>query len=344
MAYPDVLDRRVSAGRRPRTRWFEHWEPVLDDALRVLPESETCSHDLFRVLATNASPAPKRLALVLDGEDPIAVVALRKRNYHWDLVTEGVVPYAFPPCAAGREIDALHALGLFVWVNEWERPLPRERSVRFVQHEQVFQVSTRTDFDAFWRQRGNMNSVKKARRRSQRFGEVTLEIDAPGAERWTIDGWAQTWADHAWNETVAAPDIAAAAAYLAPRGRYHAFRLLINGEPAAGLNLFVRGSTLIMMNSARDRRFDRAGAGIHLDELFYRWSGDSAYETVELGGGFEYKQRWADPVHTRARFSVAPAHLALARSGLLLARRIADRARRSPRGGDGQAATEADEA
>jgi hypothetical protein len=134
----------------------------------------------------------------------------------------------------------------------------------------------------------------------------------------------------------------AAADYLSRRGEYHAFRLLINGEPVAGLNLFVRGSTLIMMNSTRDRRFDRGGAGIHLDELFYRWSADSAYETVELGGGFEYKQRWADPVHTRVRFSVAPAHLALARSGMLLARRVADGARRFVRG-EARTGIEADE-
>jgi len=305
-----------------RTHWFDRWGRALDDALCVLPESETCSHDLFRLLVNTPSPAQKRVALVTDGDDPVAVIALRRRNLHWDLITEGVVPAALPPCLPGREIEALSALGLFVWVNEWETPVPASKRVHFLQYEEVYRVSTRIDFDAFWRERHHARDLRKARNRCARLGEVSLEVDEPGAAAWTIDRWEETWADHSWAETVAAPDIRVAANYLTSRGTYHAFRLLIDGRPVAGVNTFVRGTTLVIANSGRTRQFDKAGTGVRRDELFYRWCAQSQYERVDLGGGFAYKARWAETDGWRARFSVAPRHLVVARQGLVVARRM----------------------
>lgn len=314
------------ARKRPRVYWFERWHPSLDDALHELPEGETCSHDLLKLLADNPSPARKRIALVTERDQPIGVVALRRRNWHWDLVTEGVAPAAFPPVAASREVDVLSALGLFVWVNEWERPVPQDRNVHFVQYEPIFRASTRVDFDAYWRDHGNTNSIKKARKRCEALGSVSLEVDAPDAAVWTVERWEQAWAGDSWAETTAAPDIKAAARYLTESRQYHAFRLLIDEKPVAGLNTFVRGNALVMANSGRDPEFDRARPGVLLDELFFRWSANSPYERVDLGGGFDYKARWSDPDGVRARFSVAPSHLAAARFGLVAARWMKERA------------------
>jgi hypothetical protein len=326
-----LLPSTRSNGTRPRlrTHWFDGWRGALDDALALLPENGACSHELFRILAANGSRARKRLALVTEADTPIAVVSLRRRNYHWDLVTEGVVPSAFPPCVPGREIDALAALGLFVWVNEWERPVPESRFVRFVQYEQIFRVSTRVDFDAFWHQHGNTKAIKKARKRCERLGRVELEVDDPEAAMWTIDRWERAWAGDPWAETVAASDIRAAVAYLAQHQQHHALRLLIGGRPVAGLNAIARGDALVMGNTGRDPEFDGAGTGVHLDELFYRWAACSPYQRVDLGGGFDYKARWSDPDGIRARFSIAPTHLAVARHGLVVARWF--RERMSPR-------------
>jgi hypothetical protein len=279
---------------------------------------------LFRLLVNNPSHARKRLALVTDGEDPVAVVGLRRRNLHWDLITEGVVPAGLPPCEPGREIDALSALGLFVWVNEWEAPVPASRRVHFVQHEGVYRVSTRIDLDAFWREHHNTRRLRKAANRCSRLGEVSMEVDAPGAATWTIDRWEERWSGHDWSETVAAEDIRAAAAYLQPLGRYHSFRLLIDGRPAAGINASVRGAMLVIANSGRDRAFDRVSAGVHLDEHIFRWATESPYNCVDLGGGFDFKALWSDATGVRARFSIAPAHLTAARYGLVMARRVKD--------------------
>lgn len=321
-----ILDHRADPpGSRLRVDWFERWEHPLDQALDLLPAPRACSRDLFRVLAATPSPARKRIALVTEGGAPVAIVAVRRRNNHWDLVTEGVIPYAFPPCLPGREIEALAALGLFIWINEWDRPVPDSRHVRFVQYEQVFGVSTRVDFDAFWQEHGNANAVKKARKRCERLGQVELEVDRPGAAQWTVERWQQAWSAHPWSETVATPDILVAIDHLQPQGQYHAFRLLVDGRPVAGLNTFVAGDTLIMANSARDTEFDHAGTGVHLDDLFYRWSATSPYERINLGGGFDYKARWSDPEGVRARFSIAPTHLAVARHGLVVARWVKDR-------------------
>ncbi|MEX0749362.1 MAG: GNAT family N-acetyltransferase [Dehalococcoidia bacterium] len=319
-----LRERRMAPERTLKAHWFDRWECALDDALLALPEGETCSHDLFRLLVNTPSPAQKRVALVTDGDDPVALIALRRRNLHWDLITEGVVSAALPPCLPGREIEALSALGLFVWVNEWEAPVPASKRVHFVQYEAVYRVSTRIDLDAYWRERHHARDLRKARNRCARLGEVSFEVDQPGAAEWTIDRWEETWADHPWSETVAAPDIRVAASYLMSRGQYHSFRLLIDGRPVAGMNASVRGKALVIANSGREPEFDKAGTGVRRDELFYRWCAQSPYERVDLGGGFEYKARWAETDGVRARFSVAPPHLVMARQGLIVARRMKD--------------------
>jgi hypothetical protein len=320
-----LLERRTNGDRTRstlKTHWFSRWDRTLDDALRVLPEGETCSHELFRLLASNPSPARKRLALVTDGDDAVAVVAVRRRNRHWDLVTDSVVPSALPPCVKGREIEALSALGVFLWVNEWEAPIPASSRVHFVQYESVFRVPTRIDFDAFWRERHHLRDLRKARNRCGRLGEVTFEVDEPGAAEWIIDRWEETWASHPWAETVAAPDIRVAASYWRSLGKFHSFRLLIDGRPAAGLNTYVRDKALVILNTGRDARLRKAGVGLRRDELFYRWCADSPYERVDLGGGFDYKAKWGQPDGVRARFAISPMHLTAVRQGLLVARRI----------------------
>ena len=41
--------------------WFDDWHPALDEALKSLPELDTCSHELFRLLIQNRSAAPKKV-------------------------------------------------------------------------------------------------------------------------------------------------------------------------------------------------------------------------------------------------------------------------------------------
>lgn len=306
--------------RRVRVEWSDTWTPALDQALDTLPEMPACPHDLYRAIATNPSSARKRFALVTDGDTPIAAVALRRRHRHWELVTDGVVPFAAVPAAPQRLWDALAALRVYVRFVEWPGEMPT--SARFVERSPSFAVSTRIDLDAYWAAKGNRDWLKKTRRRTEQLGRVELEVDQPDAARWTIEGWHGKWRDDGAGETTATEDILVAADYLRRAGRQHAFRLLIDGKPVAGVNTVAHGDTLVMTQSYRDSAHDRAGVGVQLDERIFRWAATSPYERVNLGCGGGYKARWAEESGMSATFALAPAHLALARNAATFMRGV----------------------
>jgi CelD/BcsL family acetyltransferase involved in cellulose biosynthesis len=176
-----------------------------------------------------------------------------------------------------------------------------------------------------WRNKGNLDWLRKARRRTEALGVIELEVDGGGAARWTIEGWRRKWHGDRMNETDATPEIRAAAAYFESRGLSRSFRLMIDGKPAAGVNAFVHGATLVQTQSYRDPAYDRAGVGVHLDERIFRWAADSPYEAVDLGCGEGYKARWGVEAGSRVTFGIAPAHLSVARAGLGMIRGLAAR-------------------
>ena len=76
----DLLTNLPGLGRSRRLRvdWFDTWQPVLDEALRELPEMESCSHELYRLLMENAANQRKVTALVTEQGQPVAVAGLRR--------------------------------------------------------------------------------------------------------------------------------------------------------------------------------------------------------------------------------------------------------------------------
>ena len=315
----------IAVGRRARTRvrWFSSWCDELDTALGCLPEMETCPHALFRALMLNPTASRKIAAIVSEDDRPIALFGLRRRNRHWEPVAELSVPNALAPALPGRLFDALAALRTYVRIPDWGHPIPHSAHVRELEFFPTYRVSTDTDFDALWRELRNTDRVRKARNRCGRLGEIEFEIDHPDAAAWTIGNWGGKWSRPYSDISAAAADMQVAAAYLTPRGEYHAFRLLHRGIPVAGTNWFAHGDTLTAHCSHRDPAYDGRGVGVRLDELFFRWSATSPYRVIDLGGEFDYKAKWAREGGVHANFSVMPAHLALAKSGLTVARRLA---------------------
>lgn len=310
-------------GRRPLSvRWFNTWHADLDAALAALPEMPTCPHDLFRILMETPAPAVKRTALVMDDGEPIAVVGLRRRKQHWLLITDMVTPFSFAPAAPGRLIDALAALGLYLRIADWHDAVPAGPNMHFVERRTSYRVPTRVDLNAFWKTRGttNMATMRKARNRCDRLGKVELEVDAPGAAAWTINKWSEKWSGHPYSLTSATGEILAAADWLSARGLYHSFRLVIDGEPVAGVNLLDQGDVAHALSSYRDPRYAKSGTGVRLDELVYRWAASSPYSYIDLGYGDDYREKWGEPAGTRADFVIAPRHLAFARQAVNLAR------------------------
>jgi hypothetical protein len=303
-------------------RWFDEWNDALDQALVALPQMESCPHDLYRLLAMTKSRAEKRFALVGERDAPLAVVALRRRHRHWQLVCDGVVPYAAAPAVEGRLWDAIGALGVYVRLVEWPGPLPAARNVRFPEYMPNYAVSTRIDFDAHWAEKGNKDWLRKMRNRTARLGSVEFEIDAPDAATWTIERWHEKFEGDEMGETLTTEDALTATRWCMEHGRMRSFRLLIDGRPVAGMNMFLHGTTMATTHSYSDPAYAQAGVGVHLHELMFRWAADSPYERVDMGCG-AYKGRWADVSGTRTSFAIAPAHLALARTGKEWLRRLA---------------------
>jgi hypothetical protein len=198
--------------------------------------------------------------------------------------------------------------------------------MRFPYQQPWHAVSTRVDFDDFWRSKGYEEAIRKARRRCAGLGDTALEIDAPGAAEWILDNWERKWSGDSMHETLIAPEMREAVSYLARRGRYHAFRLLHAGKPIAGLNVLADGEALHEQSSFRDRAYDRYGVGVHLDELFFRWAAQSPYERVELGAG-EYKSRWGDQAQECVSFTICPRHVAVKIAAVRLGQKVRQRLR-----------------
>ena len=117
------MDRLVVAWSAARlglqVRVFGSWEARLDAVLRVLPESETCPHDLFRLLLQNPSAVPKRIVLVSERGEPVALVGLRYRLGYWEPVTQWLVPGMVFPVRAGYLARALAAVAPILHVAWW---------------------------------------------------------------------------------------------------------------------------------------------------------------------------------------------------------------------------------
>jgi hypothetical protein len=332
---------RVALSGTLGVRWYDEWHHEVERALAALPEMPGCPHDLFALLARNPTAAQKRIALVTDGGQPVAVVCLRRRKHHWLVVTDLVVPRAVAPAVPGRLFDAIRALKVYVRIADWEGPLPEGR-IYALEQRPAWRVPTRVDLDALWKRNGttNMDTLRKARNRCHRLGKVELEIDQPGAAEWTIRNWAGKWEHHDYGLTTATEDVLAAATWLFERGRYRAFRLLIDGQPVAGVNFSVQGNVAYAQNSYREPALAKSGIGVHLDELIYRWAQTSPYDYVDLGCGDDYRGRWGELTGKRSDFVIAPPHLYAARQLLQFVRHVPARVVPHATGAAGYGATE----
>jgi hypothetical protein len=297
-----------AGSRRLAVEWHDRWSTTLDDALNSLPEAESCPHDLFRLLAQPRGDLHKRIALVVEADEPVAVIALRRRFDLWESVCDGIVPNAFAAMRPARW-DAAAALGRLVKVNEWAGAPPALAADREIKPR--YRVSTSVDFDALWKRQHNAESVARARNRCAREGGFALEVDGDGAAEWIIENWRDRWAGDRFGEAQIAADAVEVARFLRDRGRCHAFRLLHNERPVAGMTMFVSGAVLHFMHSSRDEAYERFGVGTHLFELFFRWAAESPYRVVDLGAG-AYKERWAPRDGELTSFFLGPAHLRLA--------------------------------
>lgn len=317
-----VVEPRLNRGLQ--VAWFDRWHNVLDNALRELPEMKGCSHELFRLVMQNPSPTRKRTALVMDDQQPVAVVGLREKGRYWLPAMQGIVPGCIAPAREGCLFPALKALGVDVRIAGWPVRPPKPISVRNVTSVPVFKVDCRGDFEAYWRKSSQMKTVKRARNRTSGF---TFEVDRPGSAALIIAKWEEKWRDHPDQQTIIASDVTVAAEYLQQRNLCHTFSTLDGDVLAAGDVCFVYGDELVGSIAFRDNRYDWHGAGNRNVELTIQWAAQHGFAKLDLGGWYSYKARWAPQDGEHWNFRICPLRQHLREQAIWKARAVPGKVR-----------------
>jgi hypothetical protein len=303
--------------------WWSSWNDELDAALAKLPESGTCPHDLYRLIARNPSSAQKRTALVLRGGEPVAVACIRRRTNDWVPVTHYVVPGIIFPHQSGSLGSVLAALGVDLAVGWWRmaEPPPRIAGMRALERIPTFAAPLQDDWERHW-SKNQRKGVRRARKKCEGF---CLRVNDPGAAEWTVRQSEARWRVNPGREDPALTDRLAAMRYFEDGGRLFTLTLVDGDRPVSGNTLLEHGRTVVNQFTYRCPAYDAHEVGHALLDLSFRWAADRGYEAFDLGGDYgDYKSRWAPEAGAKYSFSVCPAglyHLQRARAAVAAVRR-----------------------
>jgi Acetyltransferase (GNAT) domain len=292
-----------------RVKAFAAWSRELAEALTRLPEAELCPHGLFAALMDLPWSGRRKIFLMSEGDEPVAIVPLDYEGGYWK---PSLLPSTLTigPAKDGRMLGALRATGLAIRVGYWPAGLPAgEPNICEVTEAPTYRLPPNEDPEPYWRSEGRMHGLNQARNRCKGF---TFEVDGPGAVAWTINNWGEKWGGPQSPAGLSAPARILAGEHLEPIGRHHAFRLLDGSRPVAGLTGIVREGELMLLCSYRDPAYDWNGVGNRLMELSLRW-GVAEGLAVGLGGGFTYKEGWAPRAGSHQEFSILPRRVQVAR-------------------------------
>lgn len=296
----------MSGGRLNVVR-YDRWTDQFELAVSVLPEVEGCSRRLLSMLGHSVHPERASFFVVSDSAGPVGAVALRKRKRHWEPITQNICPRAIAPVREGRLLDVLEAVRQDIRIEYWDdAELPAGR-VRNTARMPVYRFSADADHESYWRESGHWPAVRNARKYSARY---CFEVDAPGAAEWVLNTWADRWsADPTRNRSIELlPDLLLAAPQLQSEGKLHAFTLRDGERFIAGYTFCVDRDRLISQRTVFDEQYRRDGVGTRVLDLAFQWVRESSeYKWIDLGGGHEYKARWAPQNGELLSFDVCPA-------------------------------------
>jgi hypothetical protein len=300
-----------------RVRWSNAWDEVAEAAQLALPPMPCCSRDLYRALAQNPCSTDKRVAVVFKGGEPTAVVALRRRQLHWELVTDSVVPWCLFPAREGEHARALAALNIplrLVLDREPDALGPQEW-----QPYEFFRADLRANYEKHWRDAGHHNSVRQARNKTN---TLTVAVDRSGDIRRVTSGWASTWSEDPEQESTSAPDRILAGEALASEGRFHVVTLLDGDHCVAGSTFYVHEDAVILQTVYRELARTKQGVGTRVQDAAFQWAAEAGYRWMDLGGGGSYKGRWAPAHGSRYMAHWTPAVLRVLKQGGQLLKRL----------------------
>jgi hypothetical protein len=279
-------------------RWTDTWDRTLDEALEALPLVQNCPRDLYRELV-QPTAVPKRHALVSERGVPLALISLRRRKRYWEPVPYGSIPGAIAPAtelsALGR---ALNALGVEVRVPAGLDTSAHKLDASHVYAYDVYQVDLKGDYEAHWRKKKHLSTVRRAR---ARCADMQCRIDGDGDIEWTIDQWQRMWADAPDQAVVGAEDrtrFFGALAKAPPKEtqmRVHTVQLLAGSRRVAGAVHLCRGDTVLFQCIARDLEFEDSWVGTRVIDASIEWAVANGFACFDLAGGAGYKRWWGPP-------------------------------------------------
>ena len=288
-------------------RDFTSWAPELDAALKVLPESPNCPGALLQLLCEPRPDTPKRIVLLTEHGTPVAVVALRLTPWGWEPVTTWTIPGLPFPVRSGQTARALRAVGLPMKVAWWRcpEPMPKGPAIAFVKETATRQIELGADFEQYWRSMGRLKDIKQARKRCNQF---QLAVDPEGGAGWTIRNAGVKWRIPG----DIAEDQVAAAEWLETRSRHHTLLLCDGDRPLAGMSCHVDGGDLVGHTTFRDPNANWFCAGVFLMDRLTVWAAQHGFARLDLGGGFDYKARWAPESGKNFTLQVTPLYSRIA--------------------------------
>ena len=308
-----------------KVSWFDHVAGEVDDALAALPECAMCPHDLYRALVQTPRPARVRIALVADGDGPVAVIGLAQSGaLAWEPITNWLFPGEGFPARPGRAVDALAALGVEAPVAWWRMgaPPPRGPMIHDLDVTPAHRLDDLAKREEFWRSTDYLRHIKNIRNRTR---GLELRIGVPEIAEQVAAGWFGKWisGDSADPQVRARVLIADA---LEPLGRHITVGLFDDGKLAAGSTNFIHNGELVAGILYMPDEYRRLGAGVRLIDVMFQIAEERGLSAFDLGGAAEYKRKWAPPVGERVSFVVAP-------PGVRFARKLAAKAKALLRGG-----------
>jgi hypothetical protein len=326
----DLLSTSVAASRGLRLRPFDVWKPELDEVLRGLPEGDSCPHELFTMLCTNPGPTEKKLILVEERGEPIALACFRDIGEYCVPVTHYIVPGFLFPVKEGCIEKVLGCIGFTTQVAWWRfrNPPPHKGWVRNIKEMPTYGMRCSENFEEFWSKTSLLRNVRNTRRRCEGF---TLRVNVPDVTEWIVRSWGEKWRPPGATEMVDLRDRILAATYLLKHGSYYSLALFDGTQIAAGGNLIVHRNEVVAQYNYRNPQYDKQGVMTRHIDMTFAWAREMGFEGLDLGGSQDYKTRWAPENGKKWEFVTHPPSAVLvgkarktvaAARGLLLGRKV----------------------
>jgi hypothetical protein len=315
-----LLRAKAAASQGLATNFFDGWQPEFDKVLQSLPETDIFPHELFHMLMDLSDPKAKKIILVTEKGEPVALAGLRNRWGYWEPITQWIVPGVLFPVKEGYIARVLAALGLEVRIAwwRWDSPPPENDSIIHLKSTPTHGICCSEDFEQYWRNNDNWKDIRLYRNRCRDFD---LRVDLPGSTEWTIRNWEAKWRPQNIPQM---PDLAErllVAQYLEGKGLCHTLSLVDGDKITASLTFTIHRDDAVAHYNYRNPEYNRQGVMNRLMDLGFYWVRDMGFQKIDLGGSFDYKDKWAPENGEKWEFSVCPSNIMFERRASELLRK-----------------------